>query len=107
MTTDVKFLKLLDCLNKLVSKLREHQKIPVHNRINQFYYMQQIEELKLAEQQLNDAVKRVKFFEELRDKKYQEIFLRWSKDARWLNQHLMREQHSKCQGLDVDRKVVL
>lgn len=98
-TTDVKFPKFLNCLDKLVSDLRRHHKIPVHTEINQFYYMQKIEELKELKQQLTDAEKRLKFFEQNFEAKYKEIFLRWSKDARWLNRYLLNNKNTSCESI--------
>lgn len=87
MTSDIRFSKLVKRLDQLVTDLRKHHNIPVHSHINQFYYMQKIEELKLLQQQLSDAAKRMKFVQDLCDEKYNEIFHRWSKDARWLNRY--------------------
>jgi hypothetical protein len=97
--TDKKFEKFLNCLDKFVSALRSKQKLPVHSKINQFYYMQQIEELKLLKEQLNDVLKRAKFVQDNFDSKYKEIFFRWSKDVRWFNSHCINDKTEQYKNI--------
>ena len=99
MITEKKFEKFLNYLHEFVSALTNRQKLPVHSKINQFYYMQKIEELKLLKEQLNDAVKRMKIVQDNFDEKYKEIFCRWSKDVRWFNAHCVNDKAEQYKNI--------
>lgn len=91
MTTE-KLDRFLKCIEKLIDDLAANHNLPVHSKINQFYYMQKIEELKLLKEQVEDQVKRLQFVERNLEQEYTHVFTRWSKDARWLNRHLASQQ---------------
>jgi hypothetical protein len=86
--TDDKLDKFLKHLDRLVSDLISHHDLPVHSSIDQFYYMQKIEELKLLKSRLDEEIKRMTLIREALGSAYEETFNRWRKDARWLNQRL-------------------
>lgn len=96
MITEEKFEKILKSLDKLISDLAANQKLPVHSNVNQFYYMQKIEELKVLKERLDEEIKRLKFVEANFEEACHEVFLRWQKDARWLNMYL--ENPSKTES---------
>lgn len=69
------FIKRLDGLNALV----------VHQRIDQFYYMQKLSELEVLTSRLEDIRLREENVIQQINKVYNDVGREWSKDVRWLN----------------------
>jgi hypothetical protein len=79
-------------VTKLISRLRclveciegQHDRL-IHQRVDQFYYMQKTEELKLLLELVEEAQRKLELLTCRMDANYSEVFHRWHKDVRWLN----------------------
>ncbi len=80
---EARLKKFIGRINKLIDDYREARFVRDH--INEFYYMQKREELKVLYDQMEEAQKRLNFFKERFDTGYRDLFVRWRRDARWLN----------------------
>lgn len=58
----------------------------VHQRIDQFYYMQKLSELELLRNRLDDMRLQQENVMQQINTIYNDVGLKWSRDARWLNQ---------------------
>jgi hypothetical protein len=90
MTNYVEARNKLEKFTRKIEKLicfpeEQRNDIQIQNSINQFYYMQKIEELKLLEESVHEAIKRLKFFQEKFESEYAQVYCRWRKDVRFLN----------------------
>jgi hypothetical protein len=83
--TGGKLEKFIERLNALISVLEQRNNVQVQSRVNQFYYMQKVTELKVLEENMQEAEKRLRFLEDKLKSEYKEVYCRWKKDARWLN----------------------
>jgi hypothetical protein len=92
-----KVAKLIPRLRCLVATLEGQHDLIVHRQINQFFYMQKSEELKILLAQAEEAQWKLKMAVDRVDTKYAEVFYQWQKDARWLNVHLRRRAPSKIE----------
>jgi tetrahydrodipicolinate N-succinyltransferase len=78
--------KLYERVKKLVNILSEnHKNLHVHNNINEFYYMQKVEELKQLEESITDAYLRLESLSSKYHAEYTQLYFNWKKDARWIN----------------------
>jgi DNA repair ATPase RecN len=85
--------KLYVRVQKLVDMLSEnHRNLHVHSKINEFYYMQKVEELKQLEESITNAYQsimnareRLESLKHNYDAEYAELYYRWKKDVRWIN----------------------
>jgi hypothetical protein len=78
--------KLYVRIQKLVNVLSENRKnLHIHNNINEFYYMQKVEELKQLEESITDAYKRLENLKDRYHTEYTHLYCNWKKDARWIN----------------------
>ncbi|MEP2669066.1 MAG: hypothetical protein ABJH04_08730 [Cyclobacteriaceae bacterium] len=82
-------------MKKLIKQLEIHQDIAVHKKVNQFYYMEQIEELTMIIEQSEAAYKRALMFSRWMEASYLTAYENWQRDARWVNQYLVQQQRSK------------
>lgn len=87
-TLDHRFEKLADRINDFINDLRMNNTLEVQGKINQFYYMQKMAELETLKESLDETLKRAKFFQDTFEARYNELAASWSRDARWLNQHI-------------------
>jgi len=78
--------KLFERVQKLTSVLSEHRKdLRMHRNVDEFFYMQKIEELKQLEESIEDAYKRLKALKGKFNSEYKLLYCSWKKDARWVN----------------------
>ena len=75
-------------IQQLVNELTRHNTLLVHKRINQSYYMQKHQELLLLSEQLTSARRQLDRVVRRAALHYEQVFLTWLPDVRWLQQHL-------------------
>jgi hypothetical protein len=63
---------------------RRHN-LKLHKNVNQFYYMQSIQELMTLYEQFDEAQRNLKLISGRLDLKYTETFHQWRKDVRWIH----------------------
>lgn len=85
MTSCEKPTKLIDRMQRLVTYLNERNNLILHQQVNQFFYMQKIEELKMLLRQLEEINKSLDAVTLCIHEHYSLCFAQWSKDARWVN----------------------
>ena len=85
MTSCEKPTKLIDRMQRLVTYLNERNNLILHQQVNQFFYMQKIEELKMLLRQLEEINKSLDAVTLRIHEHYGLCFAQWSKDARWVN----------------------
>lgn len=74
----------------MVRDLVRHNTLTVHQTVNQFYYMQKAEELKLLQAQLEETQKKLELIQKRIYEHYLETYHKWRRDALWLNRFLLR-----------------
>lgn len=89
-TNEQKLEKFIQRIEDFILELKRNNTIPVHAQINQFFYMQKLEELKLLVTSVRENVKRLEDLEATLEVSRREIFLAWKRDARWLIQHRLQ-----------------
>ena len=72
-------------MQRLVTYLNERNNLILHQQVNQFFYMQKIEELKMLLRQLEEINKSLDAVTLCIHEHYSLCFAQWSKDARWVN----------------------
>jgi hypothetical protein len=94
--------KFLDRVNELIMTLTQEKNSLLQQGVDPYYYIQKREELKLLQEGVANALKkiaeekeRLHFFNEKLDEGYKELFDAWRKDARWVN-NVMRERQPKA-----------
>ncbi len=85
----IKFIRKLRHFSNYLERLKL---LTVHQHIDQFYYMQKTEELKLLHQQLIEALTIADTIQFRLEGNYRKVYHQWRMDARWLNQHLSVER---------------
>ncbi len=80
-----KLRKLIDHMEQLVGKLSNLKELAVHQRIDQFYYMQKIEELKMLLHQFDTLHRNIESLTSRMNGTYMICASQWRKDVRWLN----------------------
>lgn len=80
-----KFIKQLECM---VSRLAHQHDLSVHDHISEFYYLQEVEEMKILLNLLTESQRRMETIVTLVDTRYCEVFIQWRKDVRWLSTYL-------------------
>lgn len=85
MADPLKISKFIEKLRKITADLEELRILQVHQQVNQFYYMQKASELSMLCDQLKEVIQKQHEINALIDVIYPEVFLKWQKDARWLN----------------------
>lgn len=83
-----KLEKLEKHIRKLVEDLNEKDQLNVRLAINEFYYMEKAEELKILKERCQDAPIIEEILQERVCEHYIEIFCSWRHDVRWLNKHV-------------------
>lgn len=83
-----KCLKLVQRLERLISTLEKNNERVIHFTINQFFYMQRIEEIRMVLEQFVEAKMKLEAATSWLDENYVSTYHKWRKDARWLNRHL-------------------
>ncbi len=87
-----KLHKLIDRMELLVGDLRVRKDLVIHQRINLFFYMQKIEELKMLLEQIDEIRRELERMSSQLQTNYDLCVTRWYEDARWLNSYIMRER---------------
>lgn len=83
-----KINKLICRLQSLVMSLNDHIDLDLHKNIDQFYYMQKLEELEILKSQREEAYQRLQSINTRMFAHYHEIAGKWSRDARWMSLRL-------------------
>ncbi len=92
MSEPVNLSKLIDRMELLVRDLRDRRDdIAVHQQINQFFYLQKIEELKMLQAQVEDLREGIARISARLRANYDVCVTEWRKDARWLNSHSVQK----------------
>ncbi len=93
MSEPVNLSKLIDRMELLVHDLRDHRDdMVVHFHINQFFYLQKIEELKMLQTQIEDLREDMARISARLQASYDLCVSEWRKDARWLNAHSVQKR---------------
>jgi hypothetical protein len=79
-----KIEKLLCRVESLIRALEETKSIEVHQRVNQFYYMEKSEELKFLLGYVKETQEKLQTLNIRIEDCRVEVFHRWREDARWL-----------------------
>lgn len=87
-----KLTKLIERMQRIVTHLNDRYDLVLHQQVNQFFYMQKIEELKVLLSQFDETSKSLEMVASRIDEHYSLCFAQWCKDARWLNTHHLRER---------------
>lgn len=77
---------LLDA-TAFVSQLRNDIDIAVHQRIDQFYYMEKCEELRVLSERIDELRSRIVLIENHRACCHEEVTARLTSDKAWLRNH--------------------
>ena len=80
-------LKLVSKLQSLSLQLKKEQSVGVHQNINHFHYMQKIEELNFLMAKFDDLNEQLANLNEVLDREYNQAFVQWRKDLRFLNSY--------------------
>jgi hypothetical protein len=80
--------KLRSKLTHLIVSLERQPDLVVHRRVNQFFYMQKLEELGELRNQAEEARRKLEVILTRLELSYAEVFRLWQQDARWLSLHL-------------------
>jgi len=90
-----KLSKLIERMQRLVACLNDRNNLVVHQQVNQFFYMQKIEGLKMLLSQFDDLRKNLEVLTSRIDETYDLCFEQWRKDARWLNTYVTYRENTK------------
>lgn len=82
-----KLPKLIARMQHLVTYLNDRNDLVVHQQLNQSFYMQKIEELRLLTAKFDEIKKSLDTLASGIEEKYNLCFEQWRKDARWLNSY--------------------
>jgi hypothetical protein len=78
-------LKLICRLRKLVSFLEQQHTLIIHQNVDQFYYMQRIEEMLTVYQQYQDSGCMLHSALQRIEGMYIQTYLQWRRDVLWLH----------------------
>lgn len=87
MTEHEKLPKLIERMQRLVTYLNDRNDLVTHQQVNQFFYMQKIEELKMLLKQFEETKQMLQSLTRRIDEHYLLCFEQWRKDVRWINSH--------------------
>lgn len=79
-------------MQHLVTYLNERNDLVVHQQLNQFFYMQKIEELRMLMAKFDEIKKSLDTLTSGIDEEYILCFEQWRRDARWLNLFKLNER---------------
>ncbi len=82
-----KLEKLETRMLNMVRCLVHHNQLHIHQAINQFYYMQKAEELRIMRERLLKAQEEFDTLTGHIQDRYTEVFCKWRTDMQWLNSH--------------------
>lgn len=87
-----KLPKLIERMQQLVTYLNDRNDLVTHQQVNQFFYMQKTEELKLLLKQFEETKQILQSLTSRIDENYILCFVQWRKDVRWINSCKSRER---------------
>jgi len=87
-----KLPKLIARMQHLVTYLNDRNDLVVHQQLNQSFYMQKIEELRLLTAKYDEIKKSLDTLASGIEEKYNLCFEQWRKDARWLNSYNLNKR---------------
>jgi hypothetical protein len=90
-----KLAKLIQRLECLASRLSGRHDLAIHARMNEYDYMQKIEEMKILISLYEESQQRSETVASLIRERYTDNFHRWRKDIRWLNTYLRNKEDFK------------
>ncbi len=90
-----KLSKLIERMQRIVTHLNDRNDLVLHQQVNQFFYMQKAEELKMLLDQFDDLRKSLESLTCRIDENYSLCFAQWRKDVRWLNTYLQNRERAK------------
>jgi hypothetical protein len=90
-----KATKLITRLEDLVSKLTIRKEVIVHEKVNQFYYLEKIEELKILAEKFEEVHRRLEAISDRLEECYGISFRQWNHDVRWLHGYLLNKQRGR------------
>jgi len=93
-----KIQRLIDVINRLVRHVDRHRSLTITHRIDDSYYMQKSEELRLLLEKLMEHEEKMRLLQSRICSRYQEVFYQWKGDYRWLNKHLRNVPESKVES---------
>lgn len=96
MTQRDKCQKLILRMQWLVENLGERKDLVVHQQLDQFFYMQKIEELQMLLSQFDDIKRRLESITSRIHAHYHLCLDHWRKDARWLNAYNANGRPTQC-----------
>ena len=100
MTDPAKLVKLLSRVRGLITHLDREHGLVIHQNVNQFYYMQKSEELKILLERFQDEQKKQETLSHWIEVNYNEVFRQWRKDMRWLSLHVDQQAKPGAQSKD-------
>ena len=84
-------IERLVCMSHLLSSKSD---LTIQKRIDQFHYLEKIEEMKLIHTLLEESQARLETVSRLACERYGEVFKIWRKDIRWLTTYLRNRKDS-------------
>ena len=79
-------------VKRLLILLHVNNELGIHKAIDNFYYMQKAEELRLIKEQLIEAQSALERVQQNACQHYMELFVQWRRDVRWLNGRQLKGQ---------------
>lgn len=80
-----KIHKLIDRMEVLVKAIGDQRDLAVHHQVDQFFYMQKIEELRVLLDQFNELTTSLESVTSKIHARYDLCLAHWRRDARWIN----------------------
>lgn len=84
----VKVGKLVEKVRLFIHLLDQHNDLIIRGTVDQFYYMERVEELEILYTELAELTKRFELFEKQTALRYRELAESWSRDCRWVQRNL-------------------
>lgn len=86
--TPEKLERLEKHLMDLLAELKRHNHLHIHQAINEFYYLQKTEELRILRKKLSEGISDFDLMMEKIGKHYEEVFCKWRTDCQWMKNHV-------------------
>lgn len=87
--------KLVQLLERLILTIENNNERTIHFTINQFFYMQRAEEIRMVLEQYEEARMKLEAATNWLNENYASTYHQWRKDARWLNTYLRNRNNIK------------
>lgn len=88
MRTPDKTRKLISKLQHIIFVLRSNRDLILHEAVDEFLYLQKVEELTVLLEQMEFAVRKIQRLNKLLDESYVSAYCRWRKDIQWFRRHM-------------------